>query len=136
MATRYLTKEHIVRIHQELIERYGGSHGLLDEGLLESAIGRYQSGYYADHIEEASALMESLAQNHPFYDGNKRIAVNAAVSSLILNGYFIQASETELFDYVVLLFETNSFSFGKLEPWLREHVSQSESTDVDISYEP
>lgn len=62
--------------------------------------------------------------------------MNAAVSSLILNGYFIQASDTELFDYVVLLFETNSFSFGKLEPWLREHVSQSESTDVDISYEP
>lgn len=136
MATRYLTKEHIVRIHHELVERYGGSHGIRDEGLLESAIGRYQSGYYADQIEEASALMESLAQNHPFYDGNKRIAVNAALTSLVLNGYSIQASDTELFDFVVQLFETNSFAFGKLEPWLREHVYQSESTDVDTPDEP
>lgn len=130
MATRYLTKEHIVGIHHELVERYGGSHGIRDGGLLESAIGRYQSGYYADHIEEASALMESLAQNHPFYDGNKRIAVNAAITSLIVNGYSIQASNKELFDFVVGLFETHSFSFGNLEPWLREHVLQDESTDV------
>jgi death-on-curing protein len=136
MATRYLTKEHIVRIHHELIERYGGLQGLRDEALLESAIGRYQSGYYADQIEEASALMESLAQNHPFFDGNKRIAVNAGITSLILNGYSIQASDAELFDFVVQLFETNSFSFGKLEPWLREHISQRDSSDADISDEP
>ncbi|HTG13745.1 MAG TPA: hypothetical protein VK747_00605 [Blastocatellia bacterium] len=55
---------------------------------------------------------------------------------MVLNGYSIQASDTELFDFVVQLFETNSFTFGKLEPWLREHVSQSESTDVDTPEEP
>jgi death-on-curing protein len=56
MITKYLSKENIIAIHHELIERFGGIHGIRDEALLESAIGRYRSGYYADHIEEAAAL--------------------------------------------------------------------------------
>jgi death-on-curing protein len=60
-----------------LIERFGGSHGLRDQGALESALARPQTGYYLDLIEEAAALWESLSQNHPFIDGNKRIAITA-----------------------------------------------------------
>lgn len=122
MATRYLTKEQIIRIHRELIGRYGGLHGVRDQALLESAIGRYQSGYYADVIEEAAALLESLGVNHPFYDGNKRIAVNATLTFLIINGYRLLFDEKQLFDFLVELFESRHFSFAALDPWLRKSV--------------
>ena len=58
MTTKYLAKEHIINIHRELIDGFGGLHGIRDESLLESAVGRYQSGYYADHIEEATEVSQ------------------------------------------------------------------------------
>lgn len=70
----YLTLAEVLAIHDDQIERYGGSAGVRDCGLLEAALFRPQTGYYADLIEEAAALWESLAQNHPFIDGNKRTA--------------------------------------------------------------
>ena len=72
--TDYLTVVEVLAIHDDLITRYGGSHGVRDMGLLEAALFRPQTGYYADLIEEAAALWESLGQNHPFIDGNKRVA--------------------------------------------------------------
>ena len=111
MTTKYLTKEHIIEIHRELIERFGGHHGIRDEALLESAIGRYQSGYYADCIEEA-ALMKSLGGNHPFIDGNKRIAVTAPFVFLALNGYKILLDDQLAFSLIIGLLEENQFSFA------------------------
>ena len=75
--TDYLTFAEVLAIHDDQIERYGGSPGVRDPGLLEAALFRPQTGYYADLIEEAAALWESLAQNHPFIDGNKRVAFAA-----------------------------------------------------------
>ena len=71
---KFLTLEKILYIHQELIDEFGRSSGILDIGSLESAIARPQTGLYNDIFEEAAALMESLAINHPFIDGNKRVA--------------------------------------------------------------
>ena len=70
----FLTVVEVLAIHADQIERYGGSQGVRDQGLLEAALFRPQTGYYAHLIEEAAALWESLAQNHPFIDGNKRTA--------------------------------------------------------------
>ena len=71
--TDYLTLAEVLAMHADQIGRYGGSQGVRDQGLLESALYRPQTGYYAaDLVEEAAALWESLAQNHPFIDGNKR----------------------------------------------------------------
>ena len=66
--TYYPSSEEVILAHQRLIDRFGGSHGIRDLGALESALGRFQSGYYTDIIQEAAALMESLSQNHPFVD--------------------------------------------------------------------
>lgn len=130
MTTKYLTKEHIIEIHHELIERFGGHHGIRDESLLESAMGRYQSGYYGDCIEEAAALMESLGGNHPFVDGNKRIAVTAPFVFLTLNGYKVFLDDQLAFRTIIGLLEEHKFSFVNLEPWIRESVSKSaESSD-------
>jgi|SRR5438128_11396343 len=122
MSTKYLTKAEIIAIHYELIERFGGSHGIRDEALLESAIGRYQSGYYADQIEEAAALMESLGGNHPFIDGNKRIAVTAAFVFLAVNSYDVTVEEDMAFEFINGLFNVHEFSFARLESWLRKHA--------------
>ena len=73
----YLTVADVLAIHADQIERYGGSHGLRDEGQLVAALFRPQTGYYADLIAEAAALWESQSQNHPFVDGNKRTAFAA-----------------------------------------------------------
>jgi hypothetical protein len=74
---RYLTVAEVLYIHAELVEHYGGAEGVRDLGALESALFRPQSGYYEDLIQEACALLESLAMNHPFIDGNKRVAFGA-----------------------------------------------------------
>ena len=87
----YLTLAEVLAIHADQIERYGGSGGVRDLGALEAALYRPQTGYYADLIEEAAALWESLAQNHPFIDGNKRTAFGAAYTFLAINGVRITA---------------------------------------------
>ncbi|HED36770.1 MAG TPA: type II toxin-antitoxin system death-on-curing family toxin, partial [Ignavibacteria bacterium] len=71
---KYLTNDEVIIIHKNLIDEFGGLHGIRDNNSLESAVMRSQSGYYEDIYEEASALMESLASNHSFVDGNKRIS--------------------------------------------------------------
>lgn len=73
--TLYPTVDEVIAVHVRLIAQFGGSLGIRDRGALESAIARPQSGYYANIIQEAAALWESLSQNHPFIDGNKRTAM-------------------------------------------------------------
>src|SRR6266849_1958565 len=118
--TDYLTVAEVLAMHADLIERYGGSQGVRDQGLLEAALYRPQTGYYKDLTEEAAALWESLSQNHPFVDGNKRTAFAATYTFLLINGYeFIAGAENDSVPFVSGLYEANSFNFDKLVPWLR-----------------
>ncbi len=70
--TVYPTIDEVLIVHDLVIATFGGSSGLRDRGALEAALARPQTGYYQDLIQEAAALWESLSQNHPFVDGNKR----------------------------------------------------------------
>ena len=98
--------------------------GVRDCGLLEAALYRPQTGYYADLIEEAAALWESLAQNHSFVDGNKRTAFAATYTFLAINGLRLTADAEETYVLVANLYKTNQFKFGKLVPWLRARVEK------------
>jgi death on curing protein len=120
--TDYLTMAEVLAMHVDLIERYGGSHGVRDAGLLESALFRPQTGYYADLIEEAAALWESMSQNHPFIDGNKRTAFAATYTFLAINGARLTANARQTQDFVLARYERSQFSFDKLVPWLRKQV--------------
>jgi death-on-curing protein len=120
--TDYPTMAEVLAMHVDQIERYGGSHGVRDPGLLESALFRPQTGYYADLIEEAAALWESMSQNHPFLDGNKRTAFAATYTFLAVNGARLTADAQQTQDFVLALYETSQFTFDKLVPWLRNHV--------------
>ncbi len=118
----YLTLPEVLAIHTDQVERYGGSQGVRDYGLLESALFRPQTGYYADLMEEAAALWESLAQNHPFIDGNKRTAFAATYTFLAINGSHMTADAAEAYLFISGLYEAGSFSFENLVPWLRRHT--------------
>lgn len=122
--TDYLTVAEVLAIHADQIERYGGSPGVRDQGLLEAAIYRPQTGYYADHIEEAAALWESLSQNQSFVDGNKRTAFAAMYTFLAINGLQLTAGAEETYLFVANLYKTNQFKFDRLVPWLRANVEK------------
>lgn len=120
--TDYLTLADIFAIHIDQIERYGGADGLRDMGQLESALFRPQTGYYDDLIAEAAALWESLSQNHPFVDGNKRTSFAATYTFLAINGVELVAVPDETYTFVMNLYETNGFVFEMLDVWLRNNT--------------
>ena len=122
MSSNLPTMQEILDIHEDQIERFGGSYGLRDMGALESALFRPQMGYYDGLIEEAAALMESLAMNYTFIDGNKRVSFAVTELFLGLNDYFIDCDDDEAHDHFMRLFDTNSFRFAELKDWLEEHV--------------
>ena len=122
MTRKFPTVDDVIDTHDLLIDEIGGAHGLLDEGALASAVLRPQMGYYDGIIEEAAALMESLSQNHPFIDGNKRVAFVVTDAFLGMNGFYIDCSRDEAYAFFIGLYESNSFRFANLVPWLTEHV--------------
>lgn len=121
-AIQYLTVPDVLAMHMVLIKKYGGSDGVRDMGALESALARPQSGYYKDVIESAAALLESLAINHPFIDGNKRVAFAATDTFLRINEYTINSDSKSLHEALMKFFDIGQFKMGTLEPWLRELV--------------
>ena len=114
----------VLQIHHQLIENYGGAHGLRDKGLLESAVFRPQIGYYNTIAEEAAALMESLANNHPFLDGNKRIAFAAAHTFLLVNGYDLEVRPLATYDFMMHSIARGEFRFGPILEWNNDHIRQ------------
>lgn len=109
-------------MHEDLIRRYGGSSGVRDIGLIEAALFRPQTGHYRDLIQEASALWESLSQNHPFIDGNKRVAFAATSTFLRLNGVFMTADPDVAYEELIGLYEQGNFKFDVLDSWLRANT--------------
>ena len=90
-----------------------------DPGELEAALFRPQTAYYDDMVAEAAALLESLAINHPFVDGNKRIAFAAADAFLRVNGWRLQRAQMQIYAEMVQMFESGTFDIAHLDPWLR-----------------
>jgi len=106
VAILFLTTEMVQRIHEDQIQRYGGSLGIRDMGLLESAVAMPQAGsgdqyFHTDLFEMAAAYLFHLVKNHPFADGNKRAGAMAAYAFLELNGKRFDAPEGEYGDLVL-----------------------------------
>ena len=122
--TIYPTIEEVLAVHDLVIAAFGGSSGLRDRGALEAALARPQTGYYNDVIQEAAALWQSLSQNHPFVDGNKRVSITVAAAFLRINGYQLDFNDAEAFSFIIGLYETGQMHVRQLEAWLRQHVSR------------
>jgi len=123
MAERvYLTVAEVIAIHHHQIEEYGGAHGLRDQGALESAVFRAQTGYYSDLSEEAAALLESLVNNHAFLDGNKRVGFAAAHTFLLVNGFDLDVSSKAAGDFMIRTIAGGKFRFALLHEWIAGHI--------------
>lgn len=118
----YIRVDDVLAIHADQIKRYGGTHGIRDPGLLEAALFRPQTGYYPSLIEEAAALWESLSQNHPFVDGNKRTAFAATYAFLLINGLRISATDEGTQSFVLGLYESQQLQFDHLRRWLLDNT--------------
>lgn len=125
--TTYPPIDEVLRIHIRLIGLFGGIHGVRDRGALEAALARPQTGYYDDVVQQAAALMESLSDNHPFIDGNKRTAIAVAAGFLRVNGYRLEFSDLEAYQSIMQLYQAGEFSYHELEQWLRAHTSPPNS---------
>ena len=123
-ATRWLSKEAILAIHTELIAEHGGSHGVRDEGLLESALARPRNLVaYSDDVTLyalAASYSYGIVRNHPFVDGNKRTGLMAAYVFLHMNGSRLSATEM---DAIVTFTElaAGNLTEAQLSAWLKKN---------------
>ena len=118
----YPTVAETIETHRLLIEEFGGLGGIRDMGLLESAVLRAQNGHYSNLIEEASGLMESLANNHAFIDGNKRVSFVMTDGMLRANGYFLDVESFEAHKLIAEALERNNFRFPIIRDWIASMV--------------
>jgi death on curing protein len=122
---RWLDPVHILAIHSDQIQSHGGSLGLRDRGLLESALERPRNRHHyeacADLASLAAAYGIGIAKNHPFIDGNKRVAFQAMYLFLGLNGLRIDASEEEVVATILSL-ASGDLDEPSLAAWLRDHI--------------
>ena len=119
---KHLSLDEVLAIHARLLEHFGGAEGVLDLGLLDSALHRPRTGYYLDIAEMAAALFESLVMNHPFVDGNKRVAFFATDVFLRLNGWKISVDATAAHAFLIGLLEEGTCDLKHLLPWIRQSM--------------
>jgi death-on-curing protein len=123
MAERvYLTVAEVIAIHHYQIEEYGGESGMLNQGALEAAVFRPQTGYYSDLSQEAAALLESLVNNHPLVDGNKRVGFAAGHTFLLMNGFDLDVSSKVAFEFMMNAISEGKFRFALLQEWIADHI--------------
>jgi len=114
------------QIHNILIDRFGGAKGIRDQGGLSSALSRPFQTFegkelYETVVEKAAALIESILQNHPFTDGNKRTGYVLMRLLLLESGFDIEASQDEKYDFVIAV-ASGKIQFDDIVKWLNKHL--------------
>jgi death-on-curing protein len=125
MATSYLSLDEVLAIHAHQIARYGGSLGIRDRGLLESALALPRATFSGQDLhptlhEKAAAYLFHLVKNHPFIDGNKRVGLAVALAFVRLNGSRVRATDGELVELVLGIAEARTTK-ADVAVFLREH---------------
>ena len=125
-----ISLETVIQIHDILLEKHGGSTGIRDKELLESAINRpFQSfdnkDLYPNSIDKSAAILESIVNNHPFIDGNKRVGYTLMRLMLLEAGLDIIASQDEKYDLVISV-ASGKTNFQKIKNWISERVTKYE----------
>ena len=120
-----LSKRQILMLHQQLVEQTGGSDGIRDDGLLDSALSApFQSfdntDVYPSLQQKAARLCFGLVKNHPFVDGNNRIGAHAMLVFLAVNGVELTYTQTELSD-IILQVAASEKEYPDLLDWLIRH---------------
>lgn len=127
--TSYITLDEVLAIHDSMIDKYGGSHGIRDLGLIQSAIARPQSSFggedlYKNIFDKVSTLFHSLMFNHAFVDGNKRTTMSSTARFLSINGYELNATQKEFVNFPLRV-ENQHLSIGEISKWLKSHSKRN-----------
>lgn len=128
---KFITVTRVLAIHDYAVKRYGGSQGIRDIGLVESAVARPQSGFdreylYKDIFDMASALLQSLLKNPPFMDGNKRTALFSTGIFLKINGYKLNNTHEAEVEFAVQV-DNSNLSLEDISTWLKENSKKYNS---------
>ncbi len=128
MTPRFLSLDEVIEIHADQIGRYGGSPGTRDLSLLESALAMPESGFggqylHADLYEMAAAYLYHLVQNHPFFDGNKRVGAASALVFLELNRVETKITDQDLIKTVLAVAQGKRGKAGVAE-FFRKHARE------------
>jgi len=120
-----LTKEQVFMLHRELINAHGGSDGLRDEALLDSALAAPFQTFGGQYVyptiqQRAVRLGFGLLMNHPFIDGNKRIGAHVMLTVLTMNGIELQHTQKELYETIIKVAASEA-SFEELLNWVLDH---------------
>ena len=129
MRRLFLTLDEVLSLHAEQIRLFGGSSGIRDLGLLQSAMGSVEATFGGAFLHEtifamAAAYLYGILRNHPFVDGNKRTAVGAALTFLEMNGVEVDADEDAFYDLVIGVAE-GRVSKASVTVFLEEHARPS-----------
>jgi death-on-curing protein len=127
MSVKYLSLEEILRLHFQIIEDFGGSHGVRDEGRLKSVVDAprqeaFGQEQYVSLFEKAAVYLRNIIGDHPFSDGNKRTALIVCGIFLVRNGAGLMASPKELEDFTVKI-ATDHLSIADIAAWLESHTN-------------
>ncbi|MDD5147371.1 MAG: type II toxin-antitoxin system death-on-curing family toxin [Candidatus Daviesbacteria bacterium] len=128
MTTRkidFLIISQVLFIHDQMVKRFGGSHGIRDIGLIQSAVARPQATFggkylYSSIFDKTAALLQSLLKNHAFLDGNKRTALTSAGLFLWKNGYRLVNNHKEEVDFTIRV-DNGNLTIEQISKWLKEH---------------
>ena len=126
MTLLYLSHAAVLYLHEQLLKSFGGAGGIREEGALKSALARPRATFggqplYPSLLEKAAALLESLRLNHPFADGNKRVAYAATGVFLELNGWRLRADTDDAVSFVLEV-AAGKRSKEEIRIWLEQHL--------------
>lgn len=126
MSIKYLSAEDILRLHFQLIEDFGGSHGVRDDGRLKSVVHApklkvFGIEQYATIFEKAAVFLRNIIGDHPFTDGNKRTAVTVCGIFLVRNNKHLTASPKELEDFALNV-AIDHLDIARISDWLKDHT--------------
>ena len=130
MKIVFLSLDEILRLHQDLINLYGGSHGMRNQDLLELALAQPEAGFgdqylCADIFEMAAAYLFHLVQNHPFHDGNKRIGAQSAIVFLGLNDIELKVECESKFEKLVMRVASSQAEKPEIAEFFRQNSTKS-----------
>lgn len=118
---KYLTKEEIIKIHNEIIENFGGTKGLINEGLLEVVLEQVKIS--KDVIQKSIILLFGIIQNHPFVDGNKRTALENFYTFLNYNSLHFKIEDINKAEDIILKIARNEISRNSVRKWIEDIIS-------------
>jgi death-on-curing protein len=120
--TLYPTLNEVIELHQQLLKRFGEKTGVRDYGLLESALWRPQTGYYQSLSLQAAALLQSLSQNPPFIDGNKRVAFATTAIFLRMNGFRLKVTADDGESFLLDRGIQGRAPIEEISQWIERHM--------------